>query len=160
MSDQFTYIALVLHSGDIQLVDLHSYCTTSPQVLQQGRQSQLSSSHSYLHTCQYGDIPWREKLLFMHSDHKSNPVQASQPQVVNVPKRKQYKQTGFRTSRRQKGGSIQEYVSVIRTADSVHGYCVYDIYIDEKMIYIVYCYNNTYVMCQIELSTHKWNMFR
>ncbi|XP_060555524.1 uncharacterized protein LOC132716295 [Ruditapes philippinarum] len=35
MSDQFKYLALVLQSGDIHLVDLHSYCTTSPQ---QGRQ--------------------------------------------------------------------------------------------------------------------------
>ncbi|XP_053405680.1 spatacsin-like isoform X2 [Mercenaria mercenaria] len=160
VSDHFTYLALVLQSGDIHLIDLQSYCSTSPQVLQQGRRSQQQRDHSYLSTCQYGDIPWREKLLSMHRFYKSSQTQTYPLAAPKISTKKHSKVTGFWSKTKHEAENMQAYVTVLRAADSVHGYCVEDICLDEKSVSVVYCYNDVYVMCQREFSSQKWNLYR
>lgn len=170
IADDLTYLAVVLQSGDLQLTDLQAYCSSNPTVLKQGKKShQLRDRllHSSLSTTQYGDIPWRDKLLSMHVSHESNRKEMA---ATRTPKTKmthtllsepmkRSKVTGFQSRSKQK--PVMPVCTRVATApDEVQGYSVESISLDQRDISVVYSYNDTYVLCQIDFATFQWKIYR
>lgn len=169
VSEDYTTLALVQQSGDVKLVDLQSYCSSQPHVLRRGKQLQQNGGqllNSSLNTCQYGDIPWREKLLLLHSDNdktqESVAISAktfTSEHILMKPK-KQTKVTGFQSRTKQCTGNVQVFVQDVPAAESVQGYSVEDLCLAEGVISVVYSYNDVSVLCQMGKTLPGWKCYR
>lgn len=165
-------------------MDLRQYCNNFPNQLcvydttAKSRQENVSECHkppnSYLHTCQYGDIPWRNKIQTLHESSSltraSKSTFAQFPSDTSSKKHSKYKAkavskiTGFQGKLLRKKDTLEsvwkQTVVMLNAPDNVRGYSIEDVCIEEQQITLVHLYNEQYVLCHCELNTFSWKQIR
>lgn len=71
MTNDLSLVYFVYQTGDIGIFDLRSYSTQFPSmVIKTGQETTVKciARSDVLHTCQYGDLPWKERLQHLHSE--------------------------------------------------------------------------------------------
>lgn len=180
-------LALVDQSGNVHVADLLRYCNVFPGVLSQAgvpnKWSAAKTSQTwkgqkvYLETCNYGDIPWRNKLVGVHESElerrsrvPAHPVTSQMSRNVHDPsnlvqdkKRSgRARVTGFMTKHEHKKEPVPQKGSeiVVPAPEGVEGYSVERLCLDEGLVSVVYLYNDQHVLCQCEIEDQTWTEVR
>ncbi|WAQ97766.1 SPTCS-like protein [Mya arenaria] len=149
----FTGLAVTLiHTGDLIILDLSAYSAILSQ-----RKNELRGSVA-LQTCEYGDTPWRGKLLHLHGkDVRSRKSPSDVNQISSVSHNMSGKKTvsGFSQGIHAKAQVPNPIATTcVQAPDCVKGYSVETMCVDDHNVSITYMYNDTQMLSRLSSGEH------
>ncbi|KAL4227664.1 Spastic paraplegia 11 (autosomal recessive) [Mactra antiquata] len=162
IDDDITRLVFAMHSGDIVVLNIPLYCRANPQCLwikKIAKKSKANGDQSYLETCQYGDIAWREKLLDLHSSDNGSHgelVQLSQKDVKSRKKNRPFSRvTGFGEKKKHMTMTMDNFADTYKVPERVQGFSVDGMSVSKTDLYIVYGYNEQSMIIRWNLITKQ-----
>ena len=175
-------LVLIDQAGDMHVTDLHLYCELFPnQVLKSKNRDKtvavdasqgLKGQNIYLKTCEYGDFPWRNKLVKAHKTGLEYQTRTTTVSIVAGQKGQgQVKSQGHRSKNakrvtgfkaKSKKGLEPEKMPVkfVPAPEGVKGYSVERLSFNESQVSVVYLYNDQYVLCLLQMKDCVWKTVR